>query len=118
MAVTTKRRWYQFSLKALLVLMAAASLPLGGYVARRQYLVAKRMAVIEGAFQWLESLEYPDVPNARLVLVTRKHRSNRETPFPYRPGFGFLLSEDAASFTILTLSLERKTFEREQRHDF
>src|SRR4051812_4556931 len=57
MADRAKRRWYQFSLKALLIFVVVASVPLGAYVARRQLLIAKRLAEIENAFQWLESLD-------------------------------------------------------------
>lgn len=115
MATKSKRRWYQFSLKALLVLMFVASLPLGAHVAWRQYLVAKRLAEIEKSFQWLESLDYPDMPTSQPVLVTTTSGFNdRDTPITNKLGLAFLLSENADSFTILTPSLERKTFERKK----
>jgi hypothetical protein len=36
MAGRVKRRWYQYSLKALLIVMLVVSLPLGAHVAWRQ----------------------------------------------------------------------------------
>jgi hypothetical protein len=115
MADKTKRRWYQYSLRALLILMVVASLPLGAHVAWRRFLIAKRLAEIETSFQWLESLDYPDMPNDQPVLVTTTSwSSDRDGPSIGRPRLAFLLSEDAKSFTILTPSLERTTIERER----
>src|SRR4029079_9956526 len=113
MAERAKRRWYQYSLKALLILMVVASLPLGAHVAWRQYLVAKRLAEIERAFQWLGALDPRDMPNCQPVLVAMGYRSSDGDRTPTDAGgLAFLLSEDARSFTILTPSLEHKTIER------
>src|SRR6185436_1911145 len=96
-------RWYQFSLRALLLLVFVASVPLGGYVGYKSYLVRKRLAEIEGSFRWLESLGYTEMPNARAVRITiRTWNPQAGTTEPnVAVGFGFLLSEDSTSFRMV-----------------
>ena len=111
------RRWYQVSLRTLLVLTAISSIPPGIYVGHRSYLEAKRRAEIEASFRWLESLGYADMPNARPVRVTTSYWQGEDKgeEKDSQVTIGFLLSEDAKSFKVLTPDLSSAVFERESR---
>jgi hypothetical protein len=115
MVARLARRWYQFSLKTLLVVMALSSVPPAVYVGYQRYLVAKRLAEIEGSFRWLESLGYPQLPNSWPVQITIKQWYGDQDPSEARTSViaGFLLSEDEKSFTVLTPALHTIPFERE-----
>lgn len=120
--MTTKsgRRWYQFSLKALLILLTLSSLPPAVYVGYKRYLVAKRLAEIESSFVWLESLGYPQLPNREPIRITTKSWYGGKRPEEPQTSvsLGFLLSQDAKSFKVLTPDLETVTWERQSRDEW
>lgn len=120
MAAKSARRWYQFSLKALLVLVTLSSLPPAVYVGYKRYVVAKRLAEIESSFVWLESLGYPQLPNGKPIRITTKSWYGDESPQKSQNdvALGFLLSQDAKSFTVLTPDLETITWERQSRDEW
>jgi len=120
MAANPARRWYQFSLRALLVLMVISSVPPAVHVGYKRYLVAKRLAEIESSFRWLESLGYPQLTNAGAIRITTKYWYGKQDPGKAQTGveLGFLLSEDAKSFSAFTPSLQVITLERQSREEW
>ena len=117
MAAKPARRWYQFSLRALLLLLFVSSIPPGVYVGYRAHLEAKRRAEIEASFRWLESLGYAAMPNAKSVRVTTRYWQGEDAAkeTDRQVTIGFLLSEDPKSFKVLTPALRIQSFERKSR---
>lgn len=116
------RRWYQFSLKTLLILMTIAALPFGAHVAYKSYLVRRHLAEIEGSYRWLEALDYEPMPNARPIRVVTKSwygdDVKQDTEEPATSEFTcWLLNEDDQAFEVLTPQLETRSIPREERGD-
>lgn len=120
MSAKPVRRWYQFSLRTLLIVMFLASLPPAAHVGYKQYLVAKRLAEMEASFVWLESLGYPQMPNRQPIRVTTTitYNENGAQKTQKDVTLGFLLREDAKSFAALTPALDEITWKRKDREDW
>jgi hypothetical protein len=98
--VTPKRRWAQFRLGTLLLVVTALCLSLGWSVNEELR-----------AYFWFSSLGFPDVKKAGLVRVSTGHWSRRGSDPPENEFiYGFLLADRGDEFTVLKLSLEQESF--------
>jgi hypothetical protein len=120
MSAKPVRRWYQFSLRALIVLTVITAVPLAAYVGYQRYLVAKRLAEIESSFQWLESLGYARLENARPVRVTTRQWYGDQDPLQAEPyvQLAFLIDDDDESLIIFTPALETTSLPRRIREEW
>lgn len=104
------RRWYQFSLRSLLVVMTLSSLVPGWWAVRETIKASRERARLEAAYAWFDTLGYPEVSGLEPIRITTTWPRYSGQPPQVSQESGFLVAKGERGFTAFTLDLTTRTY--------